>query len=77
MAVKTITIDLEAYEILSRLKRPGLSFSEVIKANLGSTHRASDLLAALDRLALSEATAAAVTNQIRARSKQRARAPKV
>jgi predicted CopG family antitoxin len=45
MAVKTITIDMEAYDLLSRQKREGQSFSQVIKAHFGEQPTAGRLLA--------------------------------
>lgn len=67
MAFKTISLDLEAYERLSRAKKPGQSFSEVVKEHFAPPKVGRDLLAALDRVALSEATLEAVEQQIRAR----------
>ena len=45
MAVKTITIDMEAYELLSAARRSNESFSTVIKTVLGpASHTVSALL---------------------------------
>ncbi len=56
MAVKTITIDMEAYDALARQKQPGESFSQVIKRTLKEErYTASHLLEHLDSVLLSEA----------------------
>jgi predicted CopG family antitoxin len=76
MAVKTITIDIEAYDRLARLKRTGQSFSEVIKEHLpvaGSTAR--DLLARLDRTAISDDTLAMIERVVDERGRDPIRVP--
>lgn len=67
MAVKTITIDLEAYETLARRKRKGESFSRVIKEHFGRRRTGGDLRAALEELRLSGETLQAVDRLIRSR----------
>src|SRR3989442_8760665 len=76
MAVKTITIDLEAYEILARHKRAGQSFSQVIKQRLGGRMTGRDLAQAGARARISERTLDAIDIQIRFRHTSLARAPK-
>jgi predicted CopG family antitoxin len=44
MAVKTITIDMEAYNLLARHKKDGQSFSQTIKAHFGEQPTAGRLL---------------------------------
>lgn len=77
MAVKTITIDLEAYETLARRKRPGQSFSRVIKEHLGRGRTGGDLRAALRASLPTSATIAAIDEQIKGRRRSPARATKL
>lgn len=77
MAVKTITIDLEAYEVLSRLKREGQSFSQVIKENLRARHPPSALLRAIDEHPLADETLDEIARQVERRRDDPARAPEL
>jgi predicted CopG family antitoxin len=73
MAVKTITIDLEAYEALSRQKGPGQSFSQVIKEHF-SRRTGRDVKALLERTRLDAGTLDAVDREIERRREDAARA---
>jgi predicted CopG family antitoxin len=74
MAVKTITIDMDAYEILARLKKPGESFSQVIKRRFAEKKTGAELHAALAGLRLSEEALDAIEHQAKMRRRSRARA---
>lgn len=54
MAVKTITIDTEAYDILLKQKKGKESFSKVIKRRLRPAKTASGLLDNLSGMRISE-----------------------
>jgi len=77
MAVKTITIDLEAYEALARRKRKGDSFSRVIKEHFGRRRTGRDLAAMLKTLRLADDALAGAEKLVRERRRDRARAPKL
>ena len=75
MAVKTITIDLEAYELLRRRKHGGASFSRVIKEHFGAPRKGRDLLAAIEDLALDDDTLEALDELIARRCDDLAAVP--
>ena len=77
MAVKTITIDLEAYRLLAADKQDDESFSRVIKRRFRPVRTARALLADLDRLTLAEDTLDRVDELIRARTEHMAESPVV
>ena len=68
MAVKTITIDMEAYDKLASLKKEGESFSRLIK-RIVSTKRstAAELIKNLPRIALSGETLERLDEVVRER----------
>ena len=74
MAVKTITIDLDAYAALSRHKRPGQSFSQVIKEYFGTNKTGRELSEALERVSVADDTIDAIEERVAERRKDRARA---
>jgi predicted CopG family antitoxin len=74
MAVKTITIDMEAYDTLSRHKRAGQSFSQVIKAHFGPQPTAGRLLERLKTIRISADALDAMDEVVRDRKRHPARA---
>ena len=77
MAVKTITIDLEAYGLLSRHKREGQSFSQVIKAHFGPQPTAGRFLERVRAVRVSEPALDAMAKQVHRRKLEPARAIKL
>lgn len=75
MAVKTITIDMDAYEALRRHKGDGQSFSDVIKEHFGGRTTGSVLARVVANLALDESTLDGLDRLIEARGEDTARAP--
>jgi predicted CopG family antitoxin len=77
MATKTITLDIEAYDLLAREKKAGQSFSDVVKERLGRRLTAGTLRRNLEELREVPTTLDAVDLIIASRRKSPARSPKL
>lgn len=75
MATKTITIDLQAYEVLKRRKRKGQSFSDVIKEHFAGGLTATEFRRALPELRLDASTLDAADELVARRGSEPAGAP--
>lgn len=75
MAVKTITIDMDAYDLLTAEKRGDESFSKVIKRRLRPVRTARALLADMPNLLLSEDALERVDDEVRRRGESLIAAP--
>jgi predicted CopG family antitoxin len=69
MPVKTITIDMEAYDLLASEKRNDESFSRVIKRKFRRASTAKLLFERLDEVCLSESTLEALDKILKDRDK--------
>jgi predicted CopG family antitoxin len=77
MAVKTITIDMEAYDKLAHEKREGESFSQVIKRVLGMRRMtARALLRTIEMTALSDDTLSQIEKIVSDRELELIQAPR-
>ena len=74
MAVKTITIDMDAYNLLARHKEPGQSFSQVIKAHFGQQPTAASFRMLARGIRVGDDALDAMEAQVRARTAHPARA---
>jgi predicted CopG family antitoxin len=66
MPVKTITIDMEAYDLLTSEKRSNESFSRAIKRRFRRASTAKVLFERLDEVCLSESTLKALDKMMNA-----------
>jgi predicted CopG family antitoxin len=73
MAVKTITIDMEAYELLAGYKRSGQSFSQVIKAHFGRQPTAGRFLDLVRKAGVGAEALDAMARQVHNRRRHPAR----
>jgi predicted CopG family antitoxin len=74
MSTKTIELDAEAYEALTRRRRPGQTLSELIKLHFGRGASADELDQLATELKVSEDTLDAIEAHIRARQESPATA---
>lgn len=77
MAVKTITIDIDAYEALRRHKGTGQSFSDVIKEHFHRGPTGAVLKRAVGELRLDDSALDAIDELIEARGTDAPRVPEL
>ena len=75
MAVKTITIDMDAYGILASAKQGSESFSKVIKRRFSKATTGRTLLNHLDEMCLSPSALKGVETVLSARGASLANSP--